>query len=273
MGSNRPYHGGIQKKLDDRRLAVHGIGRSGTTWVARTINSHPDIWITNEFILYDMPFGTHVQGRSDPEDASQYFNRLTYKTAWNQTEEHFWDIPPTFKEDFVSKCMEKLNGRDASDKANWIRCVEEVLYKDYKFFGDKVLEVSALKQMLHSGLPYRLVYVLRDGRGNYCSRRRSQFGGDYIATWTRGLREWFEFRDELGESKYFVVRFEDLMYRPKITIAALCEWIGVEAKPIMQGFFRDRRKNHFESWKFEIPQWQKLFVGESFEMLKRTGYV
>ena len=119
------------------RLLIHGVGRNGTTFTQRVVNSHPDIWITNEFLMYDSPTGARLQSvKRNPKNAIDYFNKLSIKTSWNQSKEHYWSVPPTFNKNFVDRCTREIE--NIEDRREWIWAVEKVLFSRYKFFGDKV---------------------------------------------------------------------------------------------------------------------------------------
>jgi hypothetical protein len=257
------------------RLLIHGVGRSGTTFTQQVVNSHPDIWITNEFLLYDAVAGVALQSvKKNPRDALDYFHKLSIKTEWNQSKEHYWDVPPTFDEDFFYKCHKEYSRKriDREDRREWIWTVEKILFSKYKYWGDKVLEVSTLQKLKRFGLDFKVIYVLRDGRDNVCSRRRANFGGGAQA-WYWGVKEFIDFSDSLPMDYYRVVKFEDLISKPNPVIRELSSWIGVSAEPMLKGFYSKVRENGIGRWRHELSDWYELFKGKPLVMLRKLDYI
>jgi hypothetical protein len=257
------------------RLLIHGIGRSGTTFTQRVINSHPDIWITNEFLIYDAATGAKLQSiKRDPKNVLDYFYKLSMMTSWNKSVEHYWDVPPTFDKNFIHKCTREYHRKevDRNDRREWIWTVEKVLFSKYKYFGDKVIEVSTLERLRRLGFDFKVIYVVRDGRDNVCSRRRSNFGGG-AWTWYRGVKEWVDFSSRLPIDYYRVMKFEDLIHTPNKVIRELASWIGVSPEPVLSGFRRKVKKNRIGMWRRELPDWRKLFEGDPLVMLRKLDYL
>ena len=87
------------------RVIIHGVGRSGTTVTQRIINNCSNVWITNEFLLYDLAFVFVKHGGRNNDNRRAYFRSLLIKDAWSKQPEHNPNLPPTLVEPiFVREC-------------------------------------------------------------------------------------------------------------------------------------------------------------------------
>jgi hypothetical protein len=225
--------------------------------------------------MYDSPTGTRISSiKRNPTTAEDYFRKLSLKTKWNQSEEHYWDVPPTFDDDFFNKCRKEYfrSIADQEDRREWIWTVETILFSKYKYWGDKVLEVETLRRLRDLGLDFKVIYVLRDGRDNVCSRRRYRFGGG-ASLWYEGVKEWLEFAKKIKPEYCYTIRFEQLISEPLRVLTELAAWIGVDHEPLLSGFYQKVRKNNIGRWKQELPNWRYVFKGEPLVMLRRLNYL
>jgi len=256
-----------------KRLVIHGVGRSGTTFIQQIVNSHPCIWVTNEFLLYDLALGANVGKKSHPKGAWQYYMRLGLRNNWNQSKEHFWDVPPTFNSSFVPDSIKELGTE--MGVVNWIKAAERVLYDSdiaYTWFGDKVLEVNTLRRMRELELSYKVIYIYRDGRDNLVSRYRSKFGGN-AEIWAKGVKDWWRLREELDSELYREIKFEDLIDKPGNVILKIGKWLRVDTDCMSLYAAMNIREPGIGDYKKVMPNWRRQFKGEPLRVLQELGYV
>lgn len=215
-------------------LVVAGTAKSGTTWVQRLLNAHPEIYCPGEG-----KFGALLRGFTATVGAYNKILNETNREVYGDRPHYLpWD-DATMRAGF--QCLLAL----AWDRAD---------HKDLsrvRYIGDKdTVYVDALEAWRDLLLPdARVVHVIRDGRDTAISNlhhkarktgRPAVLSGDeftgflanYAERWARNLRRFrtaFEGRTE----RYHEVRYEDLLSAPGERVAAMLGFLGVDAAPAL----------------------------------------
>lgn len=259
------------------RLLLAGHGRSGTTPTQRIINGCRNLWVTNEFCLYDYAFGYHPKG-IDITDPLNYYNSLVCDKANVSNIGHYTyiDPPPNFEiAAFVQNCMYNYAFDDIELRIN---AVEKVLFGEkYKWFGDKTVFQEVIEDMYLAGIPYKLIFIIRDGRDNVASRIKANFKTmsgltrDYV--WAKYIFDWIEFKKKLNEDDFIELRFED--FQTELNVCKIVDFLGLDIKELLQS-----QKNNFNAerahpghYKKYVPDWEKTFCSEAKEALNILGYI
>lgn len=265
------------------RLLIHGVGRSGTTVTQRIVNSCPNVWVTNEFILYDLAFGYNLNpGTADAEykrnidTPIDYFISLTKQNSWTKSKEHYWDVPTNFDSNlFIEKC--KLDMKKDTIR-NRIIAAEKALFGelDLNFFGDKVLNINVLFKLLNINLKYKIIYVYKDGRDNIASRTNREAWDNRPSVWSNNIFKWQKLKKQINPNDYIEIRFEDFLYDPDVNAYKIKKLLKLDdisniKKEIDKRI--DGSKIHIGHYKKIIPNWQEIFKKKDLEALKILGYL
>ena len=255
------------------RLLVTGRQRSGTTITRRILNTHPDIWLTNELLLYDF-FGGYGKFKSFRKWVKKRFK----KTNRQERYAFPFDIDASsFKQQFKKKLG---SNTDLSAK---ITSAEICIFQNkYKIFGDKG-GLGAINTLQEAKLPFKLLYLFRDGRDSVASsisRYKGKKDDDSWKTsdtfesslyWANDIKKWFELKALLKKDDYLEIQFEQFAKNPGEILGEIANFLEVEDRFDSQIF--DNSMAHTERYKKEIPDWQATFSKEAIEVLKELNYM
>ena len=259
------------------RLIVHGTGRSGTTITQRIINSHPYIWVTNEFLLYDLAFCYYSRNRLC-DTAKNYFTSLIKQDAWTSLDEHRVQEPYTLnRETFVEECLSNLENDSILGR---IEAVEKTLYKDTEFiyFGDKLLESLALERLMALGLDYKLIYVYRDIRDVVAAKTLKGFeinkSDSYDMDCTIDYLTVKKAISFMKPENVLMLRYEDYETDLNITkIANFLNEVGGSLFYINYTKLINKQRLNIGLYKQVIPDWETKFNLESIKVLQELNYI
>ena len=252
------------------RLILKGAARCGTTITRDILSAHPDIYLTNEVRLYWVPYSFKT--------AEDYFKKL------KQNVERMDANPPDWRPDnycsipdyvdmnnFVEDCMSHLQKDTVKDR---ILGAEKVLYGDrYRYFGDKGATPDTLRRM-SKDLPYKLIFIVRDGRHVASSKIRLGWSSDIVRAvndWTKTIGSTLDVIDK----DYIIIRFEDYIDYPERNTNKMAKFLGVGKEKlfnIKQKLF-SIEKAHKGYYKDYCPDWNKTFPKKTKQLLERLNYI
>jgi len=278
-------------------LLVVGTAKSGTTWVQRMLDTHPEIYCPGEG-----KFTPLIRGFT--KTVSEYNKELTntnrvvypngaYYRTWDET-----DITTAFQF-MAALCWAKSNHKDFSR----VRYIGD---KDTRYHNSEM--IAAWRDHLFKGA--KIVHVIRDGRDSVISlvhhmkRTNStpiEIGSDefekilvdYAKVWAENIRRTRKaFRDR--PQLYHEVRYEDLLDEPERRLNAILAFLDVERAPdlvqriVTENTFlklsggrkpgaEDRdsfyRKGVAGEWEKTLsPRARQIFSDSSGDILKVLGY-
>jgi hypothetical protein len=260
-------------RVEDVRFFVGGHGRSGTTWLQRTLNTHPEVLCEGEGMLFGRSINTPKFGN----------RRLLYKVlaeseelkAWHAYGENFWTDPEEFERDAA------LIARAAMD-ALMRRALTE---SGKRVLGDRTPHhISHLKEV-HALFPgAKVVHAVRDGRDvaisglhsfwhnaqdkggvvnlapeeaeireayledreGFLASGRSIFTEERIRqrghSWNRVVRQGRLTGLELFGENYIEFKYEEHLHRPHEALEELFEFLGVGTDPkVIDQIIEDNR--------------------------------
>ena len=247
-------------------IFIVGVSRSGTTLLRRVLDSHSRIAIApeNHFLGHLLPWeGARQRLRSAgdlAEDATiARWVELLYSPAFQEgsrlrAASPFWrwvkrNVPP-------SELEARLLAADRSERGMFAALLR--LYADRRgkaIVGEKTPAHVGWADTLLEWYPRgRIVHMMRDPRAVYVSelRRRREDARTFPYRWlirVPPLFRWFVLGEvawawagAVGRHRtlarthpdgYRLVRFEDLVDAPEVTVDALCTFLGVVAEPAM----------------------------------------
>lgn len=208
-------------------LVVNGVAKSGTTWVQRILNAHPEVFCPGEGKFSHLLSGLPGAVR-DYNKALDYTNRVIYR------EQNFYNVWR------VEECVTAFQFCMA---LSWATSNHGRL-DTVKYIGDKDTDyLSNIELWRDRLLPdARFIHVIRDGRdcavSNLLQKRRvglevEMTGGSFYGFVDSYAKGWsakiVKFRKAFANlpERYHEVRYEDLLNAPTRTIKDLFCFLGV----------------------------------------------
>lgn len=103
------------------------------------------------------------------------------------------------------------------------------------------LNVLSIARLADTFPEARFIHIIRDGRDVAASLTRMSFGpntfGEAVLRWKRLVQTGQRQGLALGASRYYEVRYEDLVERPERTLRDLCDFIDLRFEPEMLHFY------------------------------------
>ncbi len=227
---------------------VIGTGRCGTTLIQRMLMAHPHI---------NIPPETHFFSRFDPI-------RVIGADP----------VPPGSVDEYISKCTEhdwfgelgldadafdavvRDGSRSARDLFLWM--LETLLPESPRRPGEKTPHHEKYVDRILNVFPgARFIHIVRDPRDVVLSLKKEHWMRDestqrvahHVA---KVLRRQWEVRNRLGAQCYHLLRYEDLIANPEVTLREVCEFLGETFEPEMLTFHEKSESGFLESeasWK------------------------
>jgi hypothetical protein len=213
-------------------LVVTGAPKSGTTWLQRTLNSHPEIYCPGEGKFTSFMAG-FVRSVTDYNQALSYTNQVVYGEGAYYNVWADENIATAFQF-LVALSWATSNKKDLSG---------------VRYIGDKDTDygtaIEAWRDSLFPGA--RFVHAIRDGRDaaisnlyhrgrvtgqppDFESARFHQLLEGYGREWSNHIRKFrAAFRDRAD--RYHEVRYEDLLTEPEARVGAILAFLGVDRTP------------------------------------------
>lgn len=217
----------------DRPVFVFGCPRSGTSLLSRILNAHPRIGIPFESHFYTK-FARRIQRYGDLAVAA---NRRRLLRDMLDTL-YGWSSKPELDRAFAGMKHASLHGAVDSIIHEWC------LRHGKERWGEKTPFHARHWRDIASAFPEaQFVHLVRDARDVTASWKRAPFGPKhlYVAAqrWRDYLLTMAEARSALPASRFFELRYEELVRTPQATIRSLCEYLGEPYAPEMLSFHTD----------------------------------
>jgi hypothetical protein len=251
-------------RRDSRVFFVTGAGKSGTSWLMRTLDGHPEVMCKGEgrFFAADWrrpnfdPEGTRALASSLYYALlnSDYLRLWVERSVWardGDADRHLDNLTRLATKHFLMKQLAKTNKKFAGDKSPLLNAefIEEVsrVYPDAKVIhiirDGRDQAVSMLHhvwnrstdqggvQVLKPGeLEKRRIYredprkLIETGEGLFTEERLRQAA----QSWNERVGKTAEDGPALLGSNYTEVRYEDLLVRPNEEIGRLVGFLGAD---------------------------------------------
>lgn len=264
------------------KLILTGSSRCGTTVTRNILNSHPEIYMTNELrVFFDKNASFKVKGLClYADDPKEYFEALYHKVKRGEGLKYH-RIPKNFNFDkFVLKCLKNLK-KDTLE--NRIDAVFKTLTmgKEYTYVGDKGVTPAVLSRLNEEDINYKLIIIYRDGRDATASGIRSKRNlkppwsanaSENADHWARNYKRWFDILDQINNSKYILIKFEDYVNEPAKNFDLISNFLDLDISEFNRSMINANRAHigYYDKW---CPDWEETFSEESKHMLRRLGYI
>lgn len=260
---------------------IVGFAKSGTSWLMRTLNGHPEIFCTGEGLFFGR--GTDLDKRKGtvaPSSLygvfadSEYLRKWIQKSAWSRgddVDEHVTNLTRMAGDYFMGRKLAGTNKRIVGDKTPFVteECIREIsmIYPEARVVhiirDGRDVAVSAVHHMWnHSAdagghldsvqaeeLAKRDAYredpeaFFENGQSIF---NEGRFRMGFVDPWRSLTASAVEDGPALLGENYSEVRYEDLLENPEQEIGRLLEFLGADTSE--QAVTRSIEAGSFEKW-------------------------
>lgn len=250
-------------------LFVIGCPRSGSTLLAKVLNSHPLVLMTNETAVFLML--NEIISKSRQGVAAGMLYGKEHNELWA---DHLIDNAKSLIESYYHKII------DAEGKTS------------LKYWGEKHPHNFECLTFITSLYPdARYIYIIRDPRDSACSIR--ELIGTNHDSAIEGLKftaEAYEaFSEQLSDDRLLRVRYEDLVEDYLGRFQRIFQWLGLKCLPEVEQFIAERKNvdahgmlpdaqidfslRSVGRWKREFSQDEERYAGLMMgDYMERYGY-
>ena len=266
---------------------IFGAPRSGTSLLRRIINSHPEIGIPPESLIYSSLYDwrNYYGDLSVQENREKLIRNILELKAIQK-----WDVVPE-----ESRILEKyqnptFHGAVSALIESWAELHNKPRW------GEKTPWHGFYWRAIHEGFPSaQFIHLVRDGRDAALSWKRARFGPNHIyplaLSWAEYLNEISKLEQRLDKVYFYEIHYEDLLKFPQDTVKKLCNFLGIDFQNDMfryhtkelqseQTDIRNERnlsrpimERNFNKWKSQLSLREiRIFEAVAGNVLERYGY-
>lgn len=209
----------MASEINSNPVIIYGAARSGTTYLTHLINTHPDIFISDETRIF------------------VWAHRAIHKLPMHETA--FFRM----RDDFQGYLREAFPALISGFYAK--------MFPGRRYWGDKNPHYVAdenegcLETILDLFPDARFIHIIRDGRDVVCSGLRGVWK-DFDAVhqmWTSHVNRGCDFGRRLPADRYFELRYEDLIRDDMGVARQILTFLGIEMhKSVVNWCLRQREK-------------------------------
>jgi hypothetical protein len=222
---------------------VAGVARSGTSWIAQVLNSHPDVCFRFQpFFAYE--FKGRVNEDSTPEDYDQLFLDMynTESSFLTQADKRSTGDYPQFEK--------RSNPHTLVFKENRYQSMLEPMLRRMPYLKGVGI-VRHPCAVLNSWCKNPKEFpsgseILREWRFGNCKNKGNE---DYFGyyKWKEVAHMYLDLRDKYPD-RFTLLRYEDAVYAPERTISELFNFLGMSYDEATQRFVRESTTVHEDSY-------------------------
>jgi hypothetical protein len=237
-----------------REVFIGGAPRSGTTLLLALLDSHPEMLVfPKEVALFNR--GVWKTGDQDVERLAHHL--LTHTEIAELDPARSPSMGPgqllttarlngfpyaAFEKNFLHRTKQRPTGGPRHVLHSLFRAYAETrptAHATPRIFVEKTPANDYFSADLFKYFPEaRLVQIVRDPRAVYASRQRAlrQSAGRHTKTfrlvneWNRSVRQRWMHQDM--PEQFLSIRYEDLVMNPRAVLTQVCDFIGIEARPL-----------------------------------------
>ncbi len=204
---------------------ILGFQRSGTTLLRVMLDSHPEIAIPLDTVglwaRYDKALATYNALRLPGDE------RRLVRDLIGEERIRLWEVPLAVDDVLARKDGEGFGGIVSA----FYRAYADAMGKPC--WGDKDPGNMTRMHLLNRWFPRcRYIHIIRDGRDACLSQLEQDFGFADILECAECWREQVSWVRRIGEllgpSRYFELRYEDLVENAELKLREVCDYLGVE---------------------------------------------
>jgi hypothetical protein len=207
-------------------ILIGGDGRSGTTMLAQMLDAHPDIMCGPEFDVRSV----------DTLRSSYWIERATrLGITWEHVITRLDECTHPVKR-FPDRCLFLAD------------LLKEVMAdRGKKRWGFKLMRDIRIAGFYDKQWPRaQYIHIIRDGRDVAASNLAFEWGYNSVREAALGWSKLIlDAREQCDHDRYYEVRYEDLIERPRFWMESICEWVNVPFSEEVLTPYRDGRDAPF----------------------------
>jgi hypothetical protein len=275
--------------MDRSPFFMFGFDRSGTTLLSMMVGAHPDLAVPFSCtgLWYRYAGKLERYGNLEEQD------NLTLLVGDLLREERIqlWDVPLT-SDDVLSA----IRGRDYPSVVAAFHSAYAAKLGKPRWGNIDIATIDDMDVVNAWFADARFIHIVRDGRDVALSHEKYRYGlSNTLETamqWDRRVSANLKMGSILGEERYLVIRYEDLVLHSKDILQKICDFLGVRFSEEMLEYDKSVRrrvpeeklwlwpkldskpdKNNTYRWK-EVMSRNKRIVFErnAGELLAKLGY-
>jgi hypothetical protein len=231
--------------LINNPVFICGHPKAGTSLITALFDGHPEILSYPEETMFFRRFLRDIEGKTFDEQLHLAETLLIHIFEWNleNPPEHQRDYPdrdysnisfeavreemyrqlshdPHSPHAFLNAAIisfGKVSGLLRKETRRWI---EKTPYNEY--YADQIFNWWTGAQCIH---------IVRDPRDNFLSYQKKHQNWSAVMfgkNWVKSIRAGLENLKKFGDSRYFLVKFGDLLTKPEETMQTLADFIGIK---------------------------------------------
>ena len=225
-------------------LFIVGLARTGTTLIQSLLDGHPQLLVD----VYDSRFFSHYLPISRPwmniEQRIELAEREMISFIFNEPSRYYQDFLSYISiEDLKAQFRESIykSKRQASDFLNAymyaIGVTSGWLTNRTKYWVAKSPSMNLyMKKRIVWWPNAKYIHVVRDPRDVYASIKSRDIRNHrkitpidaFSYSWAKSASQYREYQQRLGEDRYFLLRYEDLIGNLHRVLADLVEFLEIE---------------------------------------------
>lgn len=220
-------------------LFICGQPKSGTTLAVALLDSHPELLVFPEEIMMPEVMRHH----SMEERVDHLLTRTdaclpaldTIETEQGNNRRDYSGIDGDgYLHDLRELLGKARNGRDILTAVftNWRHFSSVADSRTLQYFVEKTPRNEFGRSLYLDWFPgARFLHIMRDPRDNFLSFKKlnpQRLSGRFILDWGASARIALAERDS---ERTLLVRYEDLVVRPRETMELVCSWLGITFSP------------------------------------------
>ncbi len=201
-------------------IFITGCYRSGTTFLSRILDAHPDLNISYDTVSY---FRFIIKKNMDPQNYEPILDEIgqRLKNRYNMN---------ISKEEIVKK-IEQF--RPLTHKILYSAVMEVFFKTDQKRWGEKtLLEWSNLPFFLSMYPQGQVIHIIRDPRDVVASYKHMtiETGDKYldaIFATMHSMDSAIIYKRKLPSDRYYLLKYEDLIMNPEKKVEEICKFLNI----------------------------------------------
>jgi len=216
---------------------ILGAPRSGTSLIARMLNSHSDIAVPDETKIFQT-FAPLLPLYGDLRQPARLQRLVADVVAWRWVRR--LPSPPQYDAVLERVARPELGAVFEAVLSVWAEQQGKACW------GDKTPNNLYFWPIIETSFPRAtIVHIVRDGRDVALSQIKAPFGPKTIAAaaerWVGFVKRIRAIGERHGSNRYVEIRYEDLLAQPHATITQVLQLIGQPFDPAVLQFHMDAR--------------------------------
>jgi hypothetical protein len=251
-------------------LFVFGMARSGTSYMYRLLDAHPQIRLSYEGRM--MREGTYLYGQHKNLQDRAEFNKLLDEMCQSEEEEaqNRWMI-----EGILARRDELFERH--SQEPSFPKLIEQVyMYPEpVPCWGNKVLRVEVCPDLLRLWPDAKVVILIRDPRAVYSSINRYSHTRIKYATVYWNLHSHWTRQNATDPNRYLIVKYEDFVQEPRPGLEKILSHLGLWDPQVADEMLTSHppRPESLAKWRKWLSQDQvRVVESYCFDEMQHWGY-